>query len=1111
MARRAARNSSPTSTPALAPSTPAGFLTVGGTTYFVAFEPEHGAEVWGTDESGTHLFKDILPGPGNSLPYGREVSGGTAYFAANDGNEGIGGEHGYELWKSDGTPAGTVLVRDIHPGPISGLVSSPFPDNAELTDLNGTLYFSADDGTNGEELWESHGSEADTLMAADINLAGSSSPRALTSVNNVLFFTADDGEGSGRQLFELTTDVLDTDGDGIADEIDTEPGVSSNSFSDHAAPTFGTILDRSGLDVSIIDAAYTDGVSVKVGAGEGEVTLSVCGGFVAKVKAGTEALITCGSVSVQVIEGEAEVAAADGSIGVKVPNEGVAKLIEDESDGSVTVENQGTAPVVITLPKANSSVTVTVPPAGSAKLVQNPANGDVKVENTGEVNLTVEDEGGPSEIEPEGESSVQDTVAPAAPSLTATAPASPANENSPKAKGAAEAGSTVALYTSSDCSGSPLASGPAAELGAAGIAFAVADDSSTTLRATATDAAANTSACSGPLTYTEDSTAPAAPSLTATAPASPANENSPKAKGAAEAGSTVALYTSSDCSGSPLASGPAAELGAAGIAFAVADDSSTTLRATATDAAANASACSGPLTYTEDSTAPAAPSLTATAPGSPANENSPKAKGAAEAGSTVALYTSSDCSGSPLASGPAAELGAAGIAFAVADDSSTTLRATATDAAANTSACSGPLTYTEDSTAPAAPSLTATAPASPANENSPKAKGAAEAGSTVALYTSSDCSGSPLASGPAAELGAAGIAFAVADDSSTTLRATATDAAANTSPCSGPLTYTEDSTAPAAPSLTATAPASPANENSPKAKGAAEAGSTVALYTSSDCSGSPLASGPAAELGAAGIGFAVADDSSTTLRATATDAAANTSPCSGPLTYTEDSTAPAAPSLTATAPASPANENSPKAKGAAEAGSTVALYTSSDCSGSPLASGPAAELGAAGIGFAVADDSSTTLRATATDAAANVSACSGPLTYTEDSTAPETSIDSASVGSGQHPAATVAFSSEPGATFECQLDGAGFQSCSSPATLPNLAKGSHSFEVRASDAAGNVDPTPAASSFVVKASLRCKRGFVKKKARGKVRCVKKKKKHKHRKHKHRKKHRRHQG
>jgi hypothetical protein len=97
-----------------------------------------------------------------------------------------------------------------------------------------------------------------------------------------------------------------------------------------------------------------------------------------------------------------------------------------------------------------------------------------------------------------------DLAPPAEPTLTDTDPDSPANDIAPEVKGSAEAGTTVRLYTTPDCSDSPVATGTAAVFASPGLTAPVADNSNTIFRATATDAGGNTSACStSSITYVE--------------------------------------------------------------------------------------------------------------------------------------------------------------------------------------------------------------------------------------------------------------------------------------------------------------------------------------------------------------------------------------------------------------------------------------------------------------------------------------------------------------------------------------------------------------------------------------------------------------------------------
>jgi hypothetical protein len=82
-----------------------------------------------------------------------------------------------------------------------------------------------------------------------------------------------------------------------------------------------------------------------------------------------------------------------------------------------------------------------------------------------------------------------------------------------------------------------------------------------------------------------------------------------------------------------------------------------------------------------------------------------------------------------------------------------------------------------------------------------------------------------------------------------------------------------------------------------------------------------------------------------------------------------------------------------------------------------------------------------------------------------DTTPPETAITAAPSGAIASTSASVAFSSEPGARFQCSLDGAPFADCTSPASYGSLGQGEHTFDVRAIDEAGNVDPSPARATW----------------------------------------------
>lgn len=148
---------------------------LGERVFFVAQRPETGREVWVTDgtSEGTSMLLDIRPGPEGSLPIHDDgepeirpvfrAAGDRMYFLADDG------VHGFEMWSSDGTSAGTRMAADIAAGPGDMYVVSEMgPPRVSAEALGDELVFTADDGVYGTRLWITDGTSEGTRPLHDL-------------------------------------------------------------------------------------------------------------------------------------------------------------------------------------------------------------------------------------------------------------------------------------------------------------------------------------------------------------------------------------------------------------------------------------------------------------------------------------------------------------------------------------------------------------------------------------------------------------------------------------------------------------------------------------------------------------------------------------------------------------------------------------------------------------------------------------------------------------------------------------------------------------------------------------------------------------------------------
>ena len=679
------------------------------------------------------------------------------------------------------------------------------------------------------------------------------------------------------------------------------------------------------------------------------------------------------------------------------------------------------------------------------------------------------------------------------------------NDASPVLSGTAEPGSTVSVSDNGNLLGTATVDGD----GNWRFTSPSLAEGAHSLTAAVTDLAGNVGPASAPLTFTVDTTPPAAVSGLAVTDdvggsqgpltsGDTTDDNTPTLSGQAEAGALVSLYDGDLLLGTVTADG-AGNWSLTTIALSNGNHS---LTLTVTDAAGNVSLATPafdlniqadlpPATVSLEASDDSRSPLVLLADGATTADATPILSGLATAGALVTLSSGDGVLGSVSADAS----GQWSFTPATLTDGTYTFLASYTDATGNLVE-SAPLTLTIDTVAPAAATDVTLADASgapiatdtPTNNNAPVLSGSAEPGSAITVSDGDTVLGTATAGAD----GSWSFTTPTLTEGSHSLTTQVTDLAGNVSPASAPVALTVDTLAPAMPGDVVLsndgapiASGDATNTATPVLSGTAEPGSTVTISDGDAALGSVTAG----DDGSWSYTTPTLDDGDHSLTAVVTDPAGNSSAATTPVVVTVDTAAPAAASglqLSSDQSGAPVavaggitSDPTPTLSGSAEPDAIVTVYDGATALGSVATDAD----GSWSFTAPALSEGDHSLTATVTDAAGNVGPASDALAFTVDTTPPVAAADlllsnengTAILSGGLTNSATPVLSGTADAgSLITVSDGANVLGSATvdadgswSFTSPELADGLHSLTATVTDTAGNVSAATDALSFTV--------------------------------------------